>query len=70
MAGKKQSKSKGKLTNEQKAVRICAAQEREKRAREQRERSARMKKIFTVVVCVILVLALGIPTMALTVLQL
>ncbi len=70
MAGKKQSKSKGKLTNEQKAARIRAAQEREKRAREQRERSARMKKIFTVVVCVILVLALGIPTMALTVLQL
>ena len=34
----------------------------------QRERSAKMKKIFTVVVCVILVLALGIPTIALSVL--
>ena len=32
--------------------------------------SATTKKIFTVVVCVILVLALGIPTMALTVLSL
>ena len=32
------------------------------------ERSAKMKKIFTVVVCVILVLALGIPTIALSVL--
>ena len=29
-----------------------------------------MQKIFTIVVCVILVLALGIPTMALTVLSL
>ena len=32
--------------------------------------SATTKKIFTVVVCIILVLALGIPTMALTVLSL
>ena len=37
-------------------------------AQAQRERSAKMKKIFTVVVCVILVLALGIPTIALSVL--
>lgn len=41
--------------------------EREQRAREKQERSARMKKAFTVVVCVILVLALCIPTMALAV---
>ena len=39
-------------------------------AKEAAEAKARTKKIFTVVVCVILVLALGIPTMALTVLSL
>jgi len=52
-----------KLTAKQKAERIKAAQER-------REAAARTKKIFTVVVCVILVLALGIPTIALSVLSL
>ena len=46
------------------------AEERERRAKEAAEAKARTKKIFTVVVCVILVLALGIPTMALTVLSL
>ena len=39
-------------------------------AKEAAEAKARTKKIFTVVVCIILVLALGIPTMALTVLSL
>ena len=34
-----------------------------------RERAERTKKIFTIVVCVILVLALGIPTIALSVLS-
>lgn len=67
---KQQNKSRNKLTREQKAARIKAAEERERRAEQQRERAARTKKIFTVVVCVILVLALGIPTMALTVLSL
>lgn len=56
-----------KLTAKQKAERIKAAQEREKA---RREAAARTKKIFTVVVCVILVLALGIPTIALSVLSL
>lgn len=55
-----------KLTAKQKAERIKAAQEREKA---RREAAARTKKIFTVVVCVILVLALGIPTIALSVLS-
>ena len=50
--------------------RIKQAEERERRAEEAAEAKARTKKIFTVVVCVILVLALGIPTMALTVLSL
>lgn len=58
-----------KLTAKQKRERIRAAQEREARAKEHREHAERTKKIFTVVVCVILVLALGIPTMALAVLS-
>ena len=45
-----------KLTSKQRQARIDAAKER-------------TKKIFTIVVCVILVLALGIPTMALAVLS-
>lgn len=62
------NKTKKTLSREEKAARIKAAEERERREVERRERAARVKKIFTVVVCVILVLALGIPTMALTVL--
>lgn len=69
-SSKKQDKSRAKLTREQKAERVKAAQERERRAAQQRERAERTKKVFTVVVCVILVLALGIPTMALTVFSL
>ena len=67
---KQQGKSRNKLTREQQAARVKAAEERARRAEQQRERAERTKKIFTVVVCVILVLALGIPTMALTVLSL
>ena len=62
----KSGKKQQKLTAKQKAARIEAAQQRELRAKQQAERAAKTKKIFTVVVCVILVLALGIPTMALT----
>lgn len=58
-----------KLTAKQKSERIKAAEEREKRAQLQREAAERSKKIFTVVICVILVLALGIPTVALSVLS-
>lgn len=57
-----------KITSAQRAERIKAAQEREERAAAKREAANRTKKIFTIVVCVILVLALSIPTMALTVL--
>ena len=53
-----------KLTAQQKSERIRAAQERERKEKERREAAARTKKIFTIVVCVILVLALGIPTVA------
>jgi cell division protein FtsL len=58
-----------KLSAAQRAERIKAAQEREERAAAKREAASRTKKIFTIVVCVILVLALSIPTMALTVLN-
>ena len=69
MANAKQGTKQQKLTAKQKSERIRMAQEREQRAKEQRERAERTKKIFTVAVCVILVLALGIPTMALAVLS-
>ena len=68
MASNKQQGKQQKLTAKQKGERVRAAQEREARAKEQREKAERTKKIFTIVVCVILVLALGIPTMALAVL--
>lgn len=55
------------LTREEKAERARAKQEALKRDQERRERESLMKKVFTVVVCIILILALGIPTMALTV---
>ena len=55
-----------KVSAKQKAARIEAAKQREIQAQKEAERKARMKRIFTIVVCVILVLALSIPTMALT----
>ncbi len=66
---KKTGNKQQKLTAQQKSDRIKAAREREERARAARERSQKMKKAFTVVICVILVLALGIPTIALSVLS-
>jgi uncharacterized ion transporter superfamily protein YfcC len=65
---KKQQKSKQKLTAKQKEERIKAAEERAKREAEAKARKDRGKQIFTIVVCVILVLALGIPTVGLAVL--
>ncbi len=56
--------SQQKLTAKQRAARIEAAQRREEAERLRREAAARTKKIFTVIVCIILVLALGIPTVA------
>lgn len=58
-----------KLNAKQRAARVEAAQRREEAERLRREAAARTKKVFTVVVCIILVLALGIPTMALTVMS-
>ena len=67
MANPKSKKANAQrtLTRQQKADRIAAAQRQEQRAKEREEAAQRTKKIFTVVVCVILVLALGIPTMSL-----
>ena len=59
---------KQKMTAKQRETREQAAIEREKRAEEKKKAAERTKKIFTVVVCVILVLALGIPTVGLALL--
>lgn len=53
-----------KLSAKQKAARIEAAKRREEAERVRRVAAERTKKIFTIVVCIILVLALGIPTVA------
>lgn len=66
---KKQQKSKQKLTQKQRAERIKTAEERAKREEEAKARKERTKQIFTIVVCVILVLALGIPTIGLSLLS-
>ena len=64
----KQGYKKQKLTKEQREARIHAAEERARKEEEAKARKQRGKKIFTIVVCVILVLALGVPTIALSVL--
>ncbi len=66
---KKANKDIRNLTREQKAERARRKAEELKREQERRERKSLMRKVFTVVVCAILILALGIPTMALTVLS-
>lgn len=53
-----------KVSPKQRAARLEAARRREEAEARRRESAARAKKIFTIVVCVILVLALGIPTVA------
>jgi cell division protein FtsL len=62
----KQDANRSKLTKAEQQARVQAARQREQAEILRREATSRTKKIFTVVVCVILVLALGIPTMALT----
>ena len=57
--------AKQKMTSKQKEARVQAAIEREKRAAEKKAAAERTKKIFTIAVCVILVLALGLPTIGL-----
>ena len=60
--------AKQKMTQKQREAKIAAAEERAKRQEAAKLAKERTKKIFTVIVCVILVLALGIPTMALALL--
>ena len=57
--------AKQKMTKKQREARIQAAEERQRRDEEAQKRKERSKRIFTIVVCVILVLALGIPTIGL-----
>lgn len=57
---------KQKMTAKQRQARLEAAQRREAAAKAEKERKERMKRIGVIVVCVILVLALGIPTVALS----
>lgn len=60
---------KQKVSAKQRAAKIAAAEERQARAEAKKAASDRTKKILTIIVCVILCLALFIPTMALTVLS-
>ena len=55
---------KQKITAKQRDARMQAAIERERLAEEKKKAAESTKKIFTVAVCVILVLALALPTMA------
>ena len=64
----KQGQKKQKLTAAQREARIKAAEERQRRDEEAKAKKQRGKKIFTIVVCVILVLALSIPAIGLSVL--
>ncbi|WP_283170133.1 CASC3 protein CASC3 [Curtanaerobium respiraculi] len=57
---------KQKMSKKQREARLQAAQEREARALAEKERKERLKKVGIIVVCVILVLALGVPTVALS----
>ena len=55
-----------KMTAKQRQARLEAAQAREREAQAKKEHADRMKKIGIIIVCVILVLALGVPTVALS----
>ena len=55
---------KQKITAKQRDARMQAAIERERLAEVKKKAAERTKKIFTVAVCVILGLALALPTMA------
>ena len=65
----KQGQRKQKLTKAQREARVAAAEERQRREEESKAKKQRFKQVFTIIVCVILVLALGIPTIGLSVLS-
>jgi cytochrome c-type biogenesis protein CcmH/NrfG len=58
--------AKQKLSAKQREARLEAAQRREAAVKAQKEKKERAKRIGVIVVCVILVLALCIPTVALS----
>jgi len=60
--------AKQKMTKKQQEARIKAAEQREAREKAAREHREKMRRIGVIIVCVILVLALGLPTVALSVL--
>lgn len=55
------------MTPKQRQAKIEAAKKSEEAAARSKARGERRKKIVTVIVCIILVLGLGIPTVSLTV---
>ena len=59
--------AKQKLTAKQKQARVDAAIRRQEAQKAQRAAKERTKRIFVIAVCVILVVALGLPTVALSV---
>ena len=58
---------KRRMSPKEKQAKIEAAKKSEAAAKRSQERAERTKKLVTVIVCVILILGLGIPTMSLTV---
>ena len=56
---------KQKMTAKQREARLEAARAREEAAKAAKERKERLKRIGVIIVCVILVLALFLPTVAL-----
>lgn len=59
------AKGKQKMTAKQLKEREERALERERLRKEKEERASLLKRIFVVAVCVILILALSLPTMGL-----
>lgn len=60
------TKKSQKVSAKQKAAKVAAAQEREAAAAAKKAKSESVKKFWIIVVCAVLILALGLPTMALT----
>lgn len=60
------TKKTQKVSAKQKAAKIAAAQEREAAAAAKKAHTERLKKIGIVIVCAVLILALGLPTIGLS----
>lgn len=58
-----------KLTKQQKEAKIAAAQKRQEEALRKNQFKEKMKKLGIIIVCIVLVLGLTIPTVALSVLS-